>query len=352
MSAQQDVLFDIGAVVSRPSLADRFIVPPFSVLDARQGYWQDRKREWIACGIKSEEGRGDDTLSITGAIQRREAIKNGKARCFGQDLIKGENGNFSKDGEVKQSSGTSIFDPVLCELAYSWFCRQSGRVLDPFAGGSVRGIVAHLLDRDYTGIELSARQIAANEEQARGITPNRPPRWIHGDSRDIRTLADGTYDLIFSCPPYGDLERYSDDPRDLSTLKYEGFIPAYRQIIRDSVSMLAQDRFACFVVGDFRDSKGFYRNFVSDTITAFQDAGARLYNEAILVTIAGSLPIRAGGQFTASRKLGKTHQNVLVFCKGDPKRATESVGALANEELYRLAELAGSPSAATQEMNG
>lgn len=30
--------------------------------------------------------------------------------------------------------------PVLCELAYRWFCLAGGLVLDPFAGGSVRGI--------------------------------------------------------------------------------------------------------------------------------------------------------------------------------------------------------------------
>jgi len=43
---------------ARATLCDRFIVPPFSVLDARQGYWQDRKRAWLALGIKSEIGRG------------------------------------------------------------------------------------------------------------------------------------------------------------------------------------------------------------------------------------------------------------------------------------------------------
>ena len=90
--------------------------------------------------------------------------------------------------------------------------------------------------------------------------------------------------------------------------------------------MLKPDRFACFVVGDVRDSKGIYRNFVSDTISAFQNAGALLYNEAILVTAVGSLPIRVGKQFQSSRKLGKTHQNVLVFVKGNPKRATEAIG--------------------------
>jgi hypothetical protein len=42
----------------RANLADRFGVPPFSVLNAREGWWQDRKAAWIALGIKSELGRG------------------------------------------------------------------------------------------------------------------------------------------------------------------------------------------------------------------------------------------------------------------------------------------------------
>lgn len=47
---------------ARKTLAERFIVPPFSVLDARQGYWQERKRAWLALGIQSELGRGDNVL--------------------------------------------------------------------------------------------------------------------------------------------------------------------------------------------------------------------------------------------------------------------------------------------------
>lgn len=41
-----------------PSLAERFIVPPFSVLDSRKGEWQDKKGGWLALGIESEKGRG------------------------------------------------------------------------------------------------------------------------------------------------------------------------------------------------------------------------------------------------------------------------------------------------------
>lgn len=226
------------------------------------------------------------------------------------------------------SSGTSIFDPVLCEIAYRWFCAPGGQVLDPFAGGSVRGIVASMLGRGYLGVDLRPEQVAANVEQAGKICAAQEfqPRWVVGDSRQAVPALDVAADLIFSCPPYGDLEVYSDLPEDISAMEHDAFLEAYRDIIAASVDKLKVDRFAVFVVGDFRDKDGFYRNFVGSTVEAFERAGARYYNEAILVTAAGSLPIRAGKQFATTRKLGKTHQNILCFCKGDPRKATEWIG--------------------------
>ncbi|MGE9659190.1 hypothetical protein ACQP6C_11955 [Snodgrassella alvi] len=131
---------------------------------------------------------------------------------------------------------------------------------------------------------------------------------------------------MFTCPPYADLEVYSDDPRDLSTMKYQDFIGVYKEIISKSTFLLKENRFACIVVGEVRDKKGNYYNFVGDTIRAFLDAGLKYYNEAILVTQVGSLAVRAGKPFEKSRKLGKTHQNVLIFVKGDAKIATTACG--------------------------
>jgi ParB-like chromosome segregation protein Spo0J len=48
----------------RATLAARFGAPPFSVLNAREGWWQDRKRAWIALGIQSELGRGQERLGM------------------------------------------------------------------------------------------------------------------------------------------------------------------------------------------------------------------------------------------------------------------------------------------------
>jgi hypothetical protein len=38
--------------------------------------------------------------------------------------------------------------------------------------------------------------------------------------------------------------------------------------------------------------------------------------------------------FSASRKVGKTHQNVLVFCKGSPRKATEACGLIEISEDF------------------
>lgn len=257
------------------------------------------------------------------------------ARTFGQDLMRGEHVVGGTPEQGTEASGTSIFDPVLCEIAYRWFSPVGGLVLDPFAGGSVRGIVASKIGRRYVGHELRAEQVAANRDQGAELCADDdlPPVWIHGDSCRIdETCADIHADMIFSCPPYADLEVYSDDARDLSTMKYADFRAAYFEIIRKACDRLVPDSFACFVVGEVRDKKGNYIDFVGDTVQAFRDAGLHYYNEAILITAAGSLPIRAGKQFSASRKLGKTHQNILVFVKGDGKRAAARCGPVEVDE--------------------
>jgi DNA modification methylase len=235
--------------------------------------------------------------------------------------------------DAPTASGTSIFDPVLCEIAYRWFCPPGGTVLDPFAGGSVRGIVASRLGRRYFGIELRPEQVAANRAQL-GLGAEPFPEWLTGDARDLGALAaDVEADLIFSCPPYWNLERYSDDPADLSTMDEAAFFEALAAIVGGAVAKLRNDRFAVWVVGDVRDARGCYVNLPGRTIEAFEAAGAHLYNDAILVTAVGSLPIRTGRQFTAARKLGRTHQSVLVFVKGDPRRATEACGEVEFGEI-------------------
>lgn len=310
MSIQKELWGDDLEVVNKEdvkSLSDRFIIPPFSILDARQGYWQQRKRVWISRGLIGELGREATTYNTQSWV-----------------LEKGLKGNAG------ERSGTSIFDPVLCEILYEWFCPKGGLIVNPMAGEVVYGVVAGHLGYRYKGIELRGEQIKSNQEQCELFRSLEDiisdPIWILGDGRDTATLVGELADFIICCPPYYDLEIYSDDPRDLSCASsYADFLDGYTQIIASSAQTLHDNRFAVFAVGEIRDKAGYYRNFVGDTITICRDAGLRFYNEAILLTTAGSLAIRAGKQFKNSRKLGKSHQNILVFVKGDWREAVRNI---------------------------
>jgi DNA modification methylase len=330
------------------TLSDRFVCPPFSVLDASQGYWQKRKRAWIRLGISGGEGRDvnlyhqkDDarTSTITLAGERP---KRGGAKVPHMFTDLGNRDHYRDKEKAKVTASTtvcatdwmkrgpdeggSIFDPVLAELMFKWFCPVGGSVLDPFAGESTKGIVATTLGFKYTGIELRPEQMAANNAQAAKLGIN--PEWIQGDSERLNRIIrpERKFDFIFTSPPYYDLEIYSESEKDGSAFEtYEKFMVWYHTIFKQAVSHLKDNRFLAIKIGEIRDKKtGAYRNFVGDNISCFMDLGLHYYNEVILITPKGSMPIRAGKQFESGKKLAKGHQNVLVFYKGDLKKVMEA----------------------------
>lgn len=285
-------------------LADKYIIPPFSTLDTRRGYWRDRKRIW------------------------EQYINSGEGRDVG--LLGDGMNQLAKRLGTNKLTGTSIFDPVLCEVLINWFCPAGGKVIDPFAGGSVRGLVTNILGNDYTGIDLSQKQIDANVKNYNAIAHIKDfngndlkmPNWICDDSLNIDNITNDKFDFMLTCPPYADLEVYSDDERDLSNMDYADFKAAYSTIIAKTVDKLKDDSFAAIVVGDVRDKKGYYYNFVGDTIKAFTDAGMKYYNECILLNAIASAALRADRIFNKTRKVIKTHQNVLIFVKGNERNIT------------------------------
>ena len=60
----------VGEPEARQKLSERFGVAPFSVLNAREGWWQERKNAWLALGIRSEIGRVDNALGFSDAANR------------------------------------------------------------------------------------------------------------------------------------------------------------------------------------------------------------------------------------------------------------------------------------------
>lgn len=296
-----EALFDYDAPPP-VSLADKFGFVPFTTIDRRAGSWQERKRRWLSLGIASELGRESGltfNLPISGDYQNPDA---------------------------DMTASTSIFDPVLGELIYRWFSAADDTVVDPFAGGSVRGIVASHLQRHYRGIELRAEQVHANRAQVGIGLADYTPHWQVGDATTIdHDLERESADMVMTCPPYADLEVYSDDPRDLSNMPYPQFLVEWSRALLGMWRILRPDRFAAIVISDVRGvgPDNAYRGLVADTINAAQSVGFTLTNDAIVIDPVGSLAVRTERQFRASRKMGRCHQHLLVLCKGNARTAAQ-----------------------------
>jgi len=286
------------------SLNDTFIVPPFSVLDTRQGYWQDRKHEW-------NERIGD----------------------LGESREK----TLSGEGMLKDiNNGVSILDPVLAELVVRWFGQPNGACFDPFAGDTVFGYVAAALGQQFTGIELRKEQVELN--QKRVDQDSLPAKYICDDAANLEQhIADDSQDLIFSCPPYADLEHYSDLPNDLSNMSHDDFFKVYTLVLSRLYAKLKNNRFAVITVSEVRKKDGSYLGLVPKTIEVMQNAGFGFYNELVLVNAIGTLPQRVANSMK-SRKVGRTHQNILVFYKGDPTKIKSEFAVLAEVEDWLKSE--------------
>ncbi len=282
-----------GSPASEPSatLAERFGIPPFSVLDARKGWWQERKRAWIDLGIRSELGRG---AAPGGSPRPAEARARSIGRGWRKPHLPADRRCPRRTTRIPRrkatAAGGSWHEPHLrrgrprrrqSRSGFASHSRsrighidlRSRRLRDRVslvlpaerhrprsAGGSVRGIVASKLGRRYVGIELRPEQVAANAAQL-NLADGPRPEWRQGDAREIARLAgDIEADLIFSCAPHWNLERYSDDPSDLSNMPLEEFFAAYTAIIRDAIGRLRNDRFAVWVISDVRDDNGCYVN--------------------------------------------------------------------------------------------
>lgn len=279
-------------------LTEIFLVPPFSILDSRQGYWMERKKAW---------------------------------KVLIQDNGESREGTLAKDNIMETvNNGVSLLDPVLAELVSYWFGVPGGNAFDSFAGDTNFGYVAASYKMNFTGIELRKEQAEINNRRVKsaGLSAN----YICDDGQNVsKHFKPLSQDLYFSCPPYFDLEVYSELSNDASNqASYNEFLQILKNSFTGAYDALKENRFAVIVVGDIRDKKDAYRLFVDDMRKIWTELGAILYNEMIYVEPVGTLPQRVG-RFMKNRKVGKCHQNVLVFYKGDPKKISENFKILDNE---------------------
>ncbi len=278
-------------------MTQTYLIPPFSVLDTTTTHWIRYKQQW-----RKKTGN----LSAS----REEASPFGELHSLRRSAKKGSRASQ----EITKKPSTSEFDPVLMEVILHWFNLPAGKVFDPFGGEQTKGVVCGELGIEYHGVEIRQEQVDENKRHTKkyGCV-----NYYCGDARDSLQLMKSAapFDFCFTSPPYYDLEVYSKE--DLSALgTYEEFMDAYEDIFTQAYALLNENRFFAVKISEIRDKKGVYRNFVGDNIDIFTRIGFKYYNEIILLNSIGSLAFRSK-PMDVNRKIGKRHQNILVFYKGD-----------------------------------
>lgn len=205
----------------------------------------------------------------------------------------------------------SVFNPHLAQMILSAYCEPKSKIYDPFGGGGTRGYIATKMGHLYTGVEIRSEEVERIKKQMK--------EWdiyfnmINGDSTTYCPTE--KYDFVYTCPPYYDLELYSDLENDLSNApSYKDYLILLKKVMENTFNLLKNNCFAIFVVGNFRNKKGNLEHLNGDLINIAKEVGFKLWDELIWCG-ASNVALTRCGKFEKNRKSVRMHEYIIVLKK-------------------------------------
>lgn len=227
-----------------------------------------------------------------------------------EDFIKSGRGSF-----------LSKFNSEYAKRIIEMWSKEDDFIVDPFAGRSSRPLVSTLLGRNYVGFDVIKDNLQEAEEQYNILKKERSLgklKLIHNSSEDIdKHLHGDVADMIMTCPPYYNIEKYESVDGQLTDIKtYEEFLETYKIILEKSIKILKPSCFFVVVLANFRIDGKLY-DFCSDTKNILKEH--LIFHDEIILEMSPAKRHALYTQAIVNLNCLKTHEYCLVFRKKDDK---------------------------------
>lgn len=219
-----------------------------------------------------------------------------------------------------KGSGVSTFPPDLARRIVLYYSKENDTVLDCFSGHNSRLQVTYELNRNYIGYDICSSYMRFNEKVRDEITGKgtqkllfAPKNFITLREKSSEKLdeEDNSVDMIYSSPPYHNIEYYDDHPQQLGYNKtYEEFLEGLLRVIKESYRVLKPNKYCIFNVNDFRKDGKLY-TFHCDTIDLFKKAGFRIW-DIIIIKWQMSVGNCFASQVEERKITSKMHEYLIV----------------------------------------
>jgi len=212
----------------------------------------------------------------------------------------------------------SKFSYGLSNDVIRYWSEKGDTILDPYMGWGIRGAVALVLDREYIGYDISSEMYGVATDFLKKSTVSSLGTYVYEthleDGIKLASTKDESVDLIFTCPPYYDREKYpGNDVEQLSKIKgYDKFLVKIKESLENCYRVLKPDKFCIWVVGDWRNN-GFYL-FHKDVINLAEQNGFKTW-DVMIAKLRSPFAYKQAGKCDRMKYTAKTHEYVLVFKK-------------------------------------
>jgi hypothetical protein len=230
------------------------------------------------------------------------------------------------------NGNVSVLDPVACDVILRFFMPIDGvRVYNPFGGGVQFGFVTGYYGYEYLSSEIRQNQCDANNAICSDFYN---AKWVKSDSSKFKPKQ--KYDLVFTCPPYYQVEDYLDydgnpPAGELNSLPtYEEFRDTLFEGYKNAIEALNDNCFFVVMTGDSRDKNGAYYGCEAEHELFFKEQGLHIYNKIVYLECEFTRLAHAK-RTLHYRKFPKREQKILIFYKGDMskiKSRHENIGRL------------------------